>query len=256
MDCVELLEPLKYIVNHGVIKIHIHEHTDEYINLFDFLPILKSGTAAKDVDTKIFIMYISYNNLFVNNEIKFNHVLKDAFKNATGKSLKILNKPIITGTDFGKLIRYNVKYFRLDEKFESVFVKDKISELDIIENIYRKRKRIQKLTLRDLFICHYIQKNPYYRLYASLYNNKIYTKHDYDYVDPRRYQFEIYKYSKSLNLRTANLRNVLINNQKILEDIIIKTNWYEKQVLTIGIESLIGKSTIPDEIHKHLLSLL
>lgn len=254
MDCVELLEPLKYIVNHGIIKVYIHENTDEYINLFDFLPILKSGTGAKDVVVKIVLLYCKYNNLYVNDEIKFDHVLTEAFKNATGKSLKILNKPIITGIDFGKLTRYNVTYFRLDEKPESNFIKDRLSELDIIYHLYRKRK--QNLTLQDFTICPYLRKNTYFRLYTSWYNNQIYTKYDYDYVDPRRYQFEFYKYAKKIKLLTPNIRNSLINKIKLVEDIMTETNWYEKQVLTVGIESLIGKSTIPDDIHKHLLSLL
>lgn len=64
-------------------------------------------------------------------------------------------------------------------------------------------------------------------------------------VDVRRYQYEIYHYAILIGQATVNTNIV---NQ--IKKEIVCLSWFEREVN----EQLIGPSSIPDEIHSHLLN--
>ena len=66
-------------------------------------------------------------------------------------------------------------------------------------------------------------------------------------IDPRLDGYQAYKTALTYDNQTI---------ITIIEKKIIERNWYEKQILCIMIESLIGKSELPDVLYYYIRNML
>ncbi len=225
MFCVELKESLKYFFKHAVIKMYFTADCEGYINLLDFFPILKNGKALNDTIIKMLHAYISCN--LTNNQLLFNTFNKD-----------------ISAKDVDSLVKLHAK----QKIMPNMLVSKLYEEYQLIEHL---EKTIHQEEIY-IYTCkfHPLLINPYIKIMDHI--RRGYAVCDlFKHIDIRRYDNAIYRYSKLISYSTANIK---ISNSILRE--IIRITWYEKQVIKTVIQSLIGKSSIPKDIHSHLLNYI
>lgn len=233
---VELKEPLKYIFNHAVIPMYFTSNHTGFINLLEFFPLLKSGKALYNTVVQLFYIYAKYNHLIEDDEVILDDLL--------GKNFQCK----ITPEAFGVFTSVNT----IPMQYSSEIHTQLWQEHTIIKNINENKYRV--LYIQQLLNFSYMLKsnnifltNPYIDLIDAIRKTNGYEIETLlETVDVRRYQYEIYHYS------TYTTANTNIAN-KIKKEI-IKLSWFEREVIKTCIEQLIGPSTIPDEIHCHLLN--
>ncbi len=228
MNLVSLSSSLKYVFNHGIIKIFLND-SKEYINLFDFLPTLKKGLCDNTALCKIMLLYLKSNGLSEYIYCTLDALLLKAFN---------MDKNKMDGDEFAKMVKYNCK-----RAIASTNDIKKINdEKKLIYTAYNCYKKSNKIYVNDLlfFYPDYNYTNPYIKLLSKIRNNKT---GDIKNLDVRRYQFQIYKSILALS-------KFIQIDMDILKYNIIQTLWYEKQVL------LQGLGFVSNDIHHHLLSLL
>lgn len=228
---VEFTESLQYIFKHGVIKMYFTWNCEGYINLLDFFPILKNGKALYDTMIKMFFIYINCNHLIMDNHI------------VTDQLLGTFNKQTITLEEVGQLINLQTTL----KLFPATLTMKLKEENKLINNVDKTIYDNKIYIYIGLSKFNSLLTNPYIKIID--YIRKGYTLHDlFKFVDIRRYDNAIYRYAMLIRYSTANIN---IANSIVRE--IVRLTWYEKQVIETVIQSLIGKTSIPKDIHSHLL---
>lgn len=231
---IVLKEPLKYIFNHGIIPMYFTQNHTAYINLLEFFPLLKSGVALYDTMINMFFIYAKYNQLIVDDNVKINLLLSKAF------SISI--NTLLSPEEIGALTHL------YSTPVNSGYLEKLCGENTIMKNIQKSNKQMIYIA-SSLFYCDALLTNPYIKVIDEIRRTDGYI--NFKNVDLRRYQYEIYHYAKVIQ-GVKTYTTIACNIKK---EIII-TTWLEREVFKTCIERLIGPSTIPQEIHYHLLNYI
>jgi hypothetical protein len=97
MNPVSLSSSLRYVFNHGIIKVFLND-SKEYINLFDFLPTLKKGVCDCTALCQIMLLYLKSNGLCEETYCTLDPLLLKAFN---------IDKNKMDGDEFGKMVKKN-----------------------------------------------------------------------------------------------------------------------------------------------------
>ena len=225
MNPVSLSSSLRYVFNHGIIKVFLND-SKEYINLFDFLPTLKKGLCDDTALCQIMLLYLKSNGLCEETYCTLDPLLLKAFN---------IDKNKMDGDEFGKMVKKNC----LTISGKDVKLEEEKRLIKIVHDCFHNYNKIYMNYL--LFCCsNYNYTNPYIKLLSNIIKAK---PIDIKNLDLRRYQFQIYLSILALSKHYEIDINILDYN-------IIQTSWYEKQVL------LQGLGAVSNDIHHHLLSLL
>lgn len=228
---IALKEPLKYIFNHGVIKMYFTPTCKGFMNLLDFFPLLKSGKALYDTLVNMLLIYAQCNQL-IGNDIIIDKILIKAFNDTGTMTMK-------------KLGSYTRQYSIPQEYGQGVWTA-LVKENQLMDDINQLLRQQSRLFIGTALYStqNLLLTNSYMMIIDDIRKNNIIKLT----IDARQHQYGMYHYVKLVELPN--------DNDKIIKDDIIRTTWTEREVIKTCIERLIGPSTLPEEIHSHLLKLI
>ena len=293
---VTLGPPLLYLVSHLRLYVNYSAHNPRdknmNFNLMELLPRLKSGICDQRTIYSILRAYKNLNNKIKLSKV---NIFKDSFAgdimisdsvqyntynylsminpefNPKNYKLEDVIKCNIYDTNYHNENAYNL----IDEYILAYGITDATTALKLSQsNFYGLPDMLTLGYLIEDLLTNYndeaacqLYNNNKIKLYVAIIETAQNVKEYLNTIDPRddnNNAFYLAKYILSAIIDSHKEEvgskwsgdDDMIGIVNILTDNIIIRNWYEKQVLSVNIESILGPSDIPDNLHLYIRQLL